>query len=296
VAQRAAPFLLQAIFNLILYSMFHVYMSVHTEFRRMSDYRLREIDAMLLAYCAGLPVLTLIIAFSIDHLDFDAYTVSLQLSRQSTYCQVRVSQAAEWLLVFVPFITTGLGVVGLSASIIATLRDVQSKLATVGHKARTAGDVALYLFMQRLMGLGLATFFVLIIVIASTSAYTAQLSKFAPAFITNFQCLTANIACVDCSVWSAIAAARTPAPGVLALQLASMSMIVVLFGSFFLAQTVSRVLKERREGSSKGPTANVHDGDAAAAAMATSGFAERKVIESRMDTAAVSSGTDPDRG
>jgi len=290
-AQRASPFVLQAIFNLILYSMFRVYLTVNNGFKSMPENQmaLRVAHGVLAAYCFFIPLLTLIIGFSIDKLSDEALPASLQLARQSTNCQLRVSIAAEWLLVFVPFMCTGLAVVGLSISILLTLRDVQKKLNDTVVKTKTASDLALQLFMQRLMGLGLATFVVLLIVIASTSAYTAQVEKFAPAFITTFLCTTNNIACVDCSIWANIADARKPDPGVVALQLAAMSTIVVLFGTFFFAQTVSRILKDRRMASATQTSSKDGYGARVAAAYMTN-----RVDDSRAETNVVTTVGDSD--
>ena len=249
-AQRVAPFILQAIFNLILYAMIRVYWVISRRVQTMSDRDRKMLEAALVFYCVGLPIVTFICAIALDKISTDVFAATVQLARQSTVCQYRLTQVQEWILTFVPFITTGVGVTLMSIRIAYKLVVAKGKLGTAGIlKAKTASDVALQLLIFRLMALGLITFIVLIIVIGSTSLVSSELNRFAPAYAEYVNCLITHVSCVDCGIWGDLIDVRTPKPAVLSVQFASMSCIVLLFGVFFGAQSVSRLYKEWKEGS-----------------------------------------------
>ena len=141
--------------------------------------------SLLSVYCVGLPILTIIVAFSLDSLAQDLSTLSIQLSRQSTICQVRLTQAEEWLLVFIPFILTGCVMCFLNTVIFLKVKRVKDA-AAMTKKQKTASDDALEQLLFRLAVLGLTTFATLCVVIISTSVYSEQLSRFSPRFATYF--------------------------------------------------------------------------------------------------------------
>jgi len=200
VAQRVSPFVLQAIFNLILYAMVRVYLVISSQVKHMKDRSKRLIDVALVGYCMGVPVLTLIIAFALDQLSTNPFTGSVQLSRQSTICQFRLSKGVEWILTFAPFIVTGVAVTGISVLITLKLVVAREKLGTAGIvKARTTSDDALRLLIFRLVALGLITFILLIIVIVSSSLVTNELEAFTPAFTTYFTCSIEQLSCLNCA-------------------------------------------------------------------------------------------------
>jgi len=247
-AQRVAPFVLQALFNLILYAMVRVYWVMSRGIRQMSTRHRQAVEAVLVTYCVGLPLVTFIAAISLDKYSPLVFDAIVQLARQSTVCQYRLTRTQEWLLTFAPFISTGVGVTVVSARVAYALAVAKWQLATAGViKARTAADVAMQQLILRLTMLGIITFIVLIIVIASTSLVTTELGTFAPAYETYVNCLISHISCVDCTQWKTIADARTPQPAVLSLQLASMSCIVLLFGLFFGIQSGTRLYREWKE-------------------------------------------------
>jgi len=247
-AQRVAPFVLQALFNLILYAMVRVYWVMSRGIGNMSTRNRHALEALLVSYCVGVPLITFIIAISLDKYSPVVFDAIVQLARQSTVCQYRLTRTQEWLLTFAPFIATGVGVTVVSARVAYALTVAKWQLATAGViKARTAADVAMMQLILRLMMLGIITFIVLIIVIASTSLVTTELGTFAPAYQAYVNCLISHISCVDCTQWKTIADARTPEPAVLSLQLASMSCIVLLFGLFFGTQSMTRLHREWKE-------------------------------------------------
>ena len=97
VAQRAAPFVLQWIFNLILYSMFVVFMSIDRRAKHLSAQQAAQIGVAMRAYCIGGPFVTLILALALDRFSTNYSTVSVQLSRQAIVCFVRLPLVAEWV-------------------------------------------------------------------------------------------------------------------------------------------------------------------------------------------------------
>jgi hypothetical protein len=248
VAQRASPFVLQAIFNLILYAMVRVYLVVDSDAKRMGEGTKKALDVILMLYCVGLPILALIVAMSLDQLSTDLLTGLAQLARQSTICQVRLPQAVEIVLVYVPFILTGFIVTTFAVLILARLRSIRKKVGGT-KQGRSASDVALHLLIARLSILGLATFLVLIILMSTTSVFQSQLTLYGPAFDAFFACQIVGFACLDCPGKAATALALLPSPRVVTTQVASMSCIMLLFGCFFGAQSVSRLYKEFLDGT-----------------------------------------------
>jgi hypothetical protein len=187
LAQRASPFVLQLMFNLILFAMVKIFMVIDDRAKKLEANAKRLIGAALYCYCVGLPVLCLSVTFSLDKLSTEGAVASIQLARQATLCQARVSQLAEIILIYLPFILTGILVTIVSIVILFKIKAVQDKVATLStsgpgspQKVKSAGDIALQQLMQRLAFLGLATFVVLIVLIASTSVFLSELTAYAP--------------------------------------------------------------------------------------------------------------------
>jgi len=253
-AQRASPFVLQAIFNLILNSMVRVYIVVRNE--KMSPRMTTLIDIVLFGYCIGEPMLALFFAFYFDQLSTDVFDASVQLSRQSVVCMVRLTRIQEWIILYVPFFVTGSAVIIMSVMITRHLNSIRKRVAKTKIKNSSA-DLGMRLLIQRLVGLGLATFVTLCVVIGTSVAYTVELGAFSPALITYLQCVQSvgtSLQCVDCNVWKKLYQDSEVTPSVLGAQLASESMIVVLFAGFFFAQTLARIYKQRLEAMQAGLT------------------------------------------
>jgi hypothetical protein len=240
---------LQAIFNLILYAMVRVLMVVDESAQRLSDRSKRAIDIGLLVYCAGVPLLMLIVAFSLDQLSLDLFVASTQLARQSSVCQVRLSQAVEIVIVYIPFAISGVFVTLISFFVMFKLRVIRYNIGSVAQKNKTAGDVALHLLIVRLTALGMATFVVLIVMIVSTGIYQQQLSLYGPAFNNFFVCQIVGYDCLHCPDLKDTADSLRPSPGILGTQLAATSSIVLLFGLFFGSQSASRLHREWLDGT-----------------------------------------------
>jgi len=250
-AQRVAPFVLQAIFNLVLYAMIKVYWVLNRRMQNLTARQKQLMEGVIVAYCVGLPCITLIIAFSLDHVSTNVFEASVQLARQSTVCQFRLQTAAEWLLMFVPFITTGVGVTYVSVRIVEKIVAAKKQLGDGTASilsANTASDKALVLLMFRLMALGLSTFFVLIIVIATTTIMTSEITAYSAAYTTYFTCVSQPLSCVDCSLWGDLSTARRPQAVVATVQLAAMSCILLLFGFFFGLHSATQLYHDWMDG------------------------------------------------
>jgi len=246
IAQRCSIFVLHAIFNLVMNSMVRVYVVVRGE--RMSERNATILNVVLDGWCVGEPLLAILLAFYLDALSTNVFEASVQLSRQSAVCMVRLTSAAEWVLLYVPIIVTGCVVMVVSYLIAKLL--VRSRRLVAKNKQSSSNDLAMRLLIKRLVGLGLITFATLVVVIASSVSYTLQLSKFSPALVTYLQCVQSvgdSLPCVDCNVWRQLAEASSVTPGTLGTQLAGESMIVVIFAGFFFAQTVARLYRQRVE-------------------------------------------------
>jgi len=246
IAQRCSIFVLHAIFNLVMNSMVRVYVVVRGE--RMSERNATVLNVVLDGWCVGEPLLAIFLAFYLDALSTNVFEASVQLSRQSAVCMVRLTSAAEWVLLYVPIIVTGCVVMVVSYLIAKLL--VASRRLVAKNKQSSSNDLAMRLLIKRLVGLGLITFATLVIVIASSVSYTLQLSKFSPALVTYLQCVQSvgdTLPCVDCDVWRQLAEASSVTPATLGTQLAGESLIVVIFAGFFFAQTVARLYRQRVE-------------------------------------------------
>jgi len=241
-AQRAAPFILQAIFNVVLYSSVKVFEIVSGSAMQLPRNTLRVYNAAVLLYCVGVPIITLAVALSLDALPSTIGPASVQMSLQATICQVRLSPTAQWLLVYVPFIVTGVFIVVLNCAAYCVVKRIQDKAAT--YKASSSNDMALEQLMTRLAVLGTLTFCTLIVVIVCASVFTEQLNHFSPAFANYLECLVLHLVCIDCTVWQDLAV--PPSSAALGVQLFAESFIVVLFGGFFGAQSAIRLVKEWR--------------------------------------------------
>jgi hypothetical protein len=241
VAQRASPFVLQAIFNLVLFAMVNLFMVVDARARRLGPTAKRAVAAVAWAYCAGLPALMLIVALALDQLSDDLFTLFAQLGRQTTICQVRLTSEAEISLVYGPFLLTGTFIVIIALLVLGDVKSVRKK--TEMFKTSSPHDVAFKQMIDRLTALGLATFAVLIVLMATTSVFQQELKLFGPAFDLFFACQVIAYSCLDCGAKKQAADALLPSPIVPAIQLASMSAITLLFGVFFGALSLTRLRK-----------------------------------------------------
>jgi len=249
-AQRIMPFILQAIFNLTLYAMVKVLLVVTNS--KMEEKQKRRLEIALFAYCAGVPILCLIISTQIDYLSLTLQSAIVQLTRDAVICVPRYENSGiEFALIFLPYIVTGLIVVGLSFRIYQYLKTVQKQVAGLqaNRKQKTASDTALKLLLIRLGVLGVLTFVVLIVLMSVTGAVMIMNTNYGKSFYDWFACETAGRSCESCDPKKDQMMADRVPPAVLGVQLFMMSSIALLFGLFFGAQSASRLYKEFMDGS-----------------------------------------------
>jgi len=251
-AQRIAPFIIQLMFNLILYSIVRIAMVVSDKLKNLGSGAKTGIEVVLVAYCLLVPLICLIITAAIDKLETDLETALGQMVRQAVLCQARIlNPSAEFVLIYLPFIVTGVLVSVFSLSIFVSLRSIQEKVAGVGMKNKTASDTALRLLVIRLALLGLGTFCVLIVLMITSSLFVATIGPYTSAWFNGFTCLATAYPCAvpDCQKVAAAAESVKPPVALIATQLAAMSCIPALFGIFFLGQSLARLYKEYKDGS-----------------------------------------------
>jgi len=246
-AQRASPFILQMIFNLILYAIVRVFLVVTEKARHWDSRRKLAFDVLLVSYCAGIPILFMIVALVKDRLSTDVVDFITQFSRNSAICVPRLSVADEVILIFLPFILTGIMVTWLSLYIYMHLSQISKGVVGLsGAEAKkNSSSVALRLLMTRLSFLGVATFLVLIVFISASASLMQEMAVFAPKFNAFFGCQAAKASqCKTCEGETALMLAALPSSVAFAAQIAAMSSISLLFGGFFAAQSFARLYKE----------------------------------------------------
>jgi len=189
--------------------------------------------------------------------------------------------STQIILIYMPFVITGALVSVLALFIFVDLVRIQRKVGKVGMKNKTASDTALLLLIVRLAILGLSTFVVLIVFIATTGTVIEETNSFTSAFNNWFGCTTTaftwygafcargakrGLTCRarsdqdTCLVDKTDADAQRPTVAVIALQLACMSTITALFGGFFALQSLSRLYKEFMDGSLGRKVSNICHG------------------------------------
>jgi len=270
-AQRVAPFLLQMIFNLILYAIVQVFVVVTEKSRRWNDRQKLAFEVSLISYCAGIPVLFLIIALKEDHLSTDVVDFITQFSRNSAVCVPRLTVGQEVTLIWMPFTITGILITWLSLFIYSHLSLISNgvnEFNAPGNQ-KNSSAVALRLLMTRLSGLGIATFCVTLMFIAASASLIRSVSNFAPKFNTFFGCQAATkLTCQNCTDLSNEMLASIPSAVSFAAQIFAMSSISLLFGGFFAAQSFARLYKEYQDGTLKLKLTYMWQGKALAMAKA----------------------------
>jgi len=209
-----------------------------------------------MSYCAGIPILFMIVAASKDQLSTSLADFITQFSRNSAICVMRLSVGDEVVLIFLPFIITGVAICGLSYYIYTHLsvinQNVQGIMSPGKDQKQSSSAVALRLLMIRLSFLGIATFIVLIVFIAATAQLMDSMAVFAPRFNAFFLCTaTQATTCSTCEAERVLMLDKLPPSVAFAAQIAAMSSITLLFGGFFAAQSAARLYKEYQDGSLK---------------------------------------------
>lgn len=242
--QRLVPFLLQALFNLILYAMARVYCAVTNT----------SIPKKLLAlrvYCVATPAACVIAASQLDHLSSDLNTAIVHLTRQAAMCFNRFeSVGVEFVIIFLPFVVTGVGVVYVSAYVwryTKAIHDV-SKTLTAHSSRQTHNQIAMRALLTRLRVLGISTFVLLIVLMSTTGGVLSLLRAYGDAFSDYFTCHATERPCDDCEAIRHMAETSRPTVALLAIQAGSMSCIALIFGGFFAAQSATRLRREWNEG------------------------------------------------
>jgi len=251
-AQRVAPFVLQAIFNLMLYALMRVLITVDQRFKQWSPTQVDMARYGGMIYGIFGPIVCMGIALGLDSTSGDIIILFGQLARQTSVCSMRLTTAQEVILVFMPFIITGCAITLLSLYIYFRLNAIQAgvKELTSGNRS---SDRALRLLMVRLSVLGIATFIVIIILIATTGYVISSMDTFSPLFNAWFTCETTSSSCKtlagDCEILRTQAYNASPHFTVYAVQIAAMSCISLLLSGFFAAQALPRFIEEIRSGA-----------------------------------------------
>jgi len=262
-AQRVAPFVLQAIFNLMLYALFRVMVMVDQRFKRWTQRDVNLATFVVMSYCGFGPFVTMGIALGVDKSTDDIVQIFGQLARNSAICSMRLTTAQEIILVFLPFLITGLFITGLSLYIWMRLSSIQAGVQGLITDKNRASDRALNLLMRRLSVLGVATFIVIIILIGATAYVINSMSLFSPRFNAWFGCETVSTTCAatgDCEALKSQAYAVSPSFDAFAVQIAAMSCISLLLSGFFAAQSAPRLYNEWRTGALAQKLDNILEG------------------------------------
>jgi len=250
-AQRFSPFILQLVFNLILFTIVKVLEVVSDKYRRLPTNTKYLMNIALHFYCWAVPIVFLIAAAATDKLSDDLRTGLAQYMRQTSVCLLRFEDpSVEIVLIYIPFILTGLMVSALSVHVLLSIRHVQDQVAGTANAKNTETQLAMRLLILRLSGLGLGTFIVLIVLMITTSIFEAQVNAFGPKWVDWFVCVSTTYQCDldQCDSLITDANAVRPTSTLMSIQLASMSCITMLFGLFFAAQSSARLLKEYLNG------------------------------------------------
>ena len=246
-AQRIAPFILQGIFNLMLYALFRVLLTVDQRFKQWNKKNVAGLQWTVLAYCSLGPFVTMGIALGLDKTTDDITQLYGQLARSSAVCTMRLSTGQEFVLIFIPFIITGCSITVMSFYIWGRLSSIQAGVKSIQLERNRASDQALRSLMLRLSGLGLTTFIVIIILMASTGYVIQSMATFSPRFNAWFACETTTTICadnLDCNILKDDAYAVSPTFEAFAVQIAAMSCISLLLSGFFTAQAAPRAFRD----------------------------------------------------
>jgi hypothetical protein len=258
-AQRVSPFILQWLFNLILYALARVFWVVDDRAKRMPEQSKMILTWILRFYCFCVPAIFLGVALGLDGYSIDLLPSQVEWARQAAICWPRFNikdpsqnSAAEFILIFLPYIITGVAVVILAGLSFRTLSIVRQKTKNLIGTAQTSSSTkALLQLISRLAVLGLLTLIDLIILIITTSVSIAQtqnwVTVFSEFYVCNQTCPCGG-RCGRCQAPKAAMAANTPNPAIMGLQVVCMSNITVLVGFFFLSQAVSRIQRDLRDG------------------------------------------------
>ena len=247
-AQRASPFLLQWIFNLILYATVEMLLASSMKARRSAGavWR-RAVHAVLVSYCVFVPALCLGLALGLDKMSTDFGTSVEQLMRSTAICTVRLDRGAEIVLIFLPFIITGFAISIISLYVFIVLRSAHQKSAAI-KGTQSSTDVALYHLIIRLALLGVFTLMLFIVQMVTTGVVQIQLGNFSAVFGEWFRCVSLGTQCGNCDKEEAAYLAARPSPAAIAVQAASESFIIVLFGGFFVLQAFARIRRDYADG------------------------------------------------
>lgn len=262
-AQRVAPFVLQAIFNLMLFALFQVLIMVDQRFKQWTARQLNILHTAMTAYCGLGPLVTMGIALGVDESAGELENVFNRLGRNAAICTMRLTVAQEIILVLLPFILTGLCVSALSFYIWLRLSNIQAGVKNLIKNTNKASDRSLRLLMMRLSVLGLTTFCVIIVLVATTAYLMDRLGKFSPLFNQWFACNSVSLNCqnpIDCPALKEAAFAVAPTSAAFAVQIAAMSCISLLLSGFFAAQSGPRLFAEWKDGSLSQKLDNVLEG------------------------------------
>ena len=168
-------------FNLILFTIVKVYEVVSDRYRKLPAKVKTGMNVALHFYCWAVPIIMLIAAALTDKLSTDLTTGMVQFIRQTSVCFLRFEDPnIEIVLVYLPFIITGVLVSALSVSVLLSIRRVQDKVAGTANAKNAETELAMRLLILRLAGLGLGTFVVLIVLMITTSLFESQVNAFGP--------------------------------------------------------------------------------------------------------------------
>ena len=246
-AQRASPFVLQWIFNLILYATVEMLLASSMSSRQSRTVRNRVLQVALVVYCVFVPAICLGVALGLDKMSKELIQGNVHMMRSAAICTVRLDPSAEIVLVFLPFIITGFLVGSISMYVFFVLRKAQAK--AMSNKAKSSStDVALYHLTIRLAMLGVFTLALFVVQMVSTGVVQEQTKAFSQIFIDWWKCMNLATQCGNCNKEEKAYAAGRVTPTALAVQAASQSAIILLFGGFFVLQSYARLRREYADG------------------------------------------------
>jgi len=251
-AQRLAPFIVQLVLNTTLFALLQACLLVSV-WARGAHMRNRRVALQCAAgaFCFAYPLCCLVAAASLDTLSNSPPIAQQQLARSAAVCSLRLDADVQFVLVSLPLILSGAGVVLASAYTFVAVNETLRRTAGLKHGvAPSAGDAEIHSFVFRIRVLGLLTFAVTIVYMVCASVSTEQILAWAPYFFDFFTCESLDEDCGGCPAIYATALMYEPDVVVEALEFAMLSCVPLLFGVFFSMHAV----RARFKGGSRGAT------------------------------------------
>lgn len=267
--QRASPFVLQWIFNVVLFVLMRTVMATQT-FTRSSVRAWACLDRVVALYCVLVPAICLVVATVLDAPSTNPAVAQTQMARSSTVCVPRLANAVvEFMLVAFPLCVTGVAVVVLALVVTHRLRQnhrnvvglVPSQDAVVTSREPSSSPppppshmVGMRGLARRVTVLGLTSAVLVTLEILASGIFVHACEAWGPAFDAFFACATTSGAdpCLCASLGDDERTLRPP-PWSIGLASAASASIPVMFGAVFATQSIQRHRRNAALARRRGP-------------------------------------------